>query len=127
MKKTALMLLSMMFLLAPRLGAVSYPPPPPEYFEDEDVMGAGTLVHLFHSGTRDVSAAIHVNDVLVVYREYPPDISRASRQTGKVRVVAPMGPFYFRGEVVEGYVQPGSLAVKGDAACLVTTRMRHQK
>ena len=119
-----LVLVLPMFLAAP-LSAVSYPPavkePPP--LKDE-VMRAGVKVHLFHSGTADVRSAIRVNDVLVVHREFPPDVAGRSTESGKVRIVAVLGDYYFEGELVEGFAEPGFLALKGPVACLITTRLK---
>jgi hypothetical protein len=114
-----------LFFVAP-LHAVSYPPSgeEPTYLKDQEIMKVGALVHLFHSGTQDVRSAIRVNDILTVYREYPPDISGISKAYGKVKVIGTLGDYYFEGEVVEGYVLPGYIALKGTVACLVTTRFK---
>jgi hypothetical protein len=116
---------AVLFWAAP-LHAVSYPPSgeEPTYLKDQEIMKVGALVHLFHSGTEDVRSAIKVNDILTVYREYPPDISGISKAYGKVKVVGSLGDYYFEGEVVEGYVLPGYIALKGNVACLVTTRFK---
>jgi hypothetical protein len=126
MRKSLLLLLTVPLFLASTLHAVSYPPPTsePGYLKDEEVMKAGAIVHLFHSGTQDVKSAIKVNDVLTVYREFPPDISGATKETGRVRILGTLGEYYFEGEVIEGSVQPGYLALKGTVGCLVTTRLK---
>ena len=126
MKKFLFLFLAVPLFLAPLLHAVSYPPPGPEptYPIEEDVMSIGVKVHLFHSGTEDVKRAIKINDVLTVYRQYPPEISASTKESGKVRVVATMGDYYLVGEVIEGYAEPGYLAMKGTVACLITTRLK---
>lgn len=124
MKKALFLILAMPFFLAATVQATSYPLPEPGYLKEADVMRAGARVHLFHSGTDDVKNAIRINEVLTVLREYPPDISGAIRETGKVRVVARLGAYYLEGEVIDGYAEPGYLAVKGTVACLITTRLK---
>ena len=79
----------------------------------EAAMTVGTKIYLFHSGTDEVRKTINVDDVLTVYREYPPDFSPGNTEAGKVRILCPLGDYYFKGEVVEGTVQPGYLAKKG--------------
>lgn len=83
-------------------------------------MTAGVKLYLFYSGTEEIRRTINVNDVLTVYQEYPPDYSRTMREVGKVRVLAPLGDYYFNGEVIGGEVQAGDLAKKGTIACFVT-------
>jgi hypothetical protein len=124
--KKALFVFIAVSLLASSLHAVSYPPSveEPTYLKDQDYMKVGAKVHLFHSGTADVRSTIKIDDVLTVYREYPPDISGISRESGKVKIIGHLGDYYFEGVVVEGYVIPGYLAVKGSVACLITTRFK---
>jgi len=126
MKMILFLAIAIPLLLAPPLHAVSYPPSAkePTYLKDEDVMKVGAKVYLFHSGTEDVRNIIKVHDVLTVYREFPPDISGITRESGKVRVVSTLGDYYFAGEMIEGYAEPGYLAMKGTVACLITTRLR---
>ena len=125
MKKALFVFLAVSLLAAP-LHAVSYPPSveEPTYLKDQDYMKVGAQVHLFHSGTQDVRATIKVGDVLSAFKEYPPDISGLSKASGKVRIIGTLGDYYFEGEVVEGYVEPGYLALKGTTACLITTRFK---
>ncbi|HEX8961156.1 MAG TPA: hypothetical protein VF775_06260 [Geobacteraceae bacterium] len=88
--------------------------------KSEAAMSVGAKVYLFHSGTEDVKKSIHVNDILTVYREYPPDFSQETREVGKVKVLFPLGDYYFKGEVIEGEVPAGpSLAKKGTVACFI--------
>jgi hypothetical protein len=124
MKK--LLLLALALLYSSPLHAVSYPPSvqEPTVLKETDLMQVGDTVHLFQSGTKDVAAAIRVGDLLSVYRDYPPDLSSASKQTGKVKVLNTIGDYYFEGKVVEGYVQSGSLAIKGNVACIIMTRLK---
>ncbi|WP_136524133.1 hypothetical protein [Geomonas ferrireducens] len=127
MKKTAWLLVQLtVLLLASVAWAVSYPPTAvePNYLKDEDVMRSGVKLYLFHSGTQDVLGAIKPGQVLTGYREYPPDLSDTTKETGKVRVITTLGPYYFEAEVIEGFVRPGSIALKGAIGCLVTTRVK---
>ena len=129
MKKIVLLFLAVpLFLVAPAL-AVSYPPSveEPTYLKDQEYLKVGAQVHLFHSGTHDVRDSIKVGDVLTVFKEYPPDISGLSKTSGKVKVISTLGDYYFEGEVVEGYAEPGYLALKGTTACLVTTRFKPKR
>jgi hypothetical protein len=121
-KKVLLLFLAVPLFLAAPLHAVSYPPSAeePTYLKDEEVMKVGAKLHLFHSGSDDIK----INDVLTVYREYPPDISGINKESGKVRIIGALGDYYFEGEVIEGYVLPGYLAVKGKVACIITTRFK---
>jgi hypothetical protein len=116
------------FLLAPLViptvaHAVTYPFPEKEStpVKAEAAMTVGTKIYLFHSGTEEVRKTINVNDVLTVYREYPPDFSPGSTEAGKVRILFPLGDYYFKGEVVEGVIKPGYLAKKGMVACFITS------
>lgn len=129
MKKILFLFLAVTLFLAAPLHAVSYPPSAkePTYLKDEDYLKVGSKVHMFHSGTEDVRNAIKINDMLTVYREYPPGISGISKESGRVRVVATLGDYYFEGEVIEGYAEPGYLAVKGTVACLITTRLKPKR
>ena len=118
----SLLLVTLLFLPA-TLHAVTYPFPEnePAYLKDDAVMKAGSKLYLFHSGTNEVKKSINVNDVLTVYREYPSDFSTGSTEAGKVRILFPLGDYYFKGEVVEGEMQPGYLAKKGTVACFITS------
>jgi hypothetical protein len=109
--------------------AYSFPENEPAYLKDEAVINVGTKLYLFHSGTEDVKKAINVNDVLIVYREYPPDLSPEARETGKVKVLSTVGKYYYEAVVIEGAVQPGYLAKKGTVACFITSfrKMGHQQ
>ncbi|MBU5613810.1 hypothetical protein [Geomonas azotofigens] len=127
MKKLLLLLTLPVFLASP-LYAVSYPPSvqEPVYLKEDEVMSAGAKVHMFHSGTHDVHNAIKVGDILTVYHEYPPDLWTVGKQTGKVKVIGTIGDYYFEGHVIEGFAKPGSLAVKGSTACIITTRLKQK-
>jgi hypothetical protein len=124
MKKLTLLLLLMTpLIMTNSLNAVTYPFPgnEPAYLNDEAVMKVGTKVYLFCSGTEEMRKTINVNDVLTVNREYPPDFSLESREVGKVRILSALGEYFFEAEVIEGYVQPGNVAIKGTAACYITS------
>jgi hypothetical protein len=131
MKKLSLLF----FLMTPlamtnSLHAVTYP-----FWEheqsspvNETIIKVGSELYLFHSGTEEVEKTIKINDVLSVYREFPPDISTETREVGKVRILSPLGENFFEAEVIEGEVTPGCVAKKGTIACYVTSfekRGRH--
>ena len=123
MKKFSfLLLLITPLIVTTSLHAITYPFPEnePAYLNDEAVMKVGTKVYLFCSGTEEVRKTINVNDVFTVYREYPPDFSLETREVGKVRILSSLGEYYFEAEVIEGYVQPGNVAIKGPVACYIT-------
>jgi hypothetical protein len=124
MKKISfLLLLITPLIMTTSLHAITYPFPEngPAYLKDETVMKVGTKIYLFCSDTAEVRKTISVNDVLSVYREYPPDISLETREVGKVRILSALGEYYFEAEVIEGYVQPGNVAMKGTVACYITS------
>jgi hypothetical protein len=123
MKKFSfLFLLITPFIMATSIYAITYPFPEnePAYLNDEAVMKIGTKIYLFHNGTEEAKKTIKVNDVLSVYREYPADFSLETREVGKVRILSVLGEYYFEAEVIEGYVQPGNVAIKGTVACYIT-------
>ena len=123
MKKIVILLLSLMpFAMSTTLYAVAYPFPEngPSYQKDEAAMKAGVQLYLFHSGTEDVKNSIHVHDTLTVYRLYPGDSSE-TREVGTIRVLSPLGDYYFDGEVTGGEVRAGDLAKKGTVACFITS------
>jgi len=126
MKKALFLMLVVPLFLAPLLHALSYPPPDnePAYLTDDEVMRVGAKLYLFHSGTEDVKNAIKIGDVLTVMREYPPDISGVTKETGKVKVIATLGNYYLEAEMIEGYAHPGFLAMKKAVASLITARVK---
>jgi hypothetical protein len=107
----------------------SFPENEPGYLKDEAVVNVGAKLYLFHSGTENVKKAINANDILIVYRELPSDISREARETGKVRILSTLGEYYYEAEVIEGSVHPGYLAKKGTIACFITSlrKIVHQQ
>jgi hypothetical protein len=124
MKKfSVLLLLFTPFIMATSLHAVTYPFPKnePAYLNVGSIVKVGTKLYLFHSGTKEVKKTISINDVLTVYREYPPDFSLATREVGKIKILSTLGDYYFEGEVMEGEVQPGNVAKKGTVACIITS------
>lgn len=124
MKKLLFLLLSITpLIMATSLHAIIYPFPEngPAYLKDETVMKVGTKVYLFCSGTEEVRKILNINDVLTAFREYPTDISLESREVGKVKILSSLGEYYFEAEVIEGYVQPGNVAIKGTVACYITS------
>jgi len=90
-------------------------------------MTVGVNIYLFHSGTDEIRKTIEVNDVLTVYRELPPNFSVRTREVGQLKVLSPLGDYYFDGEVVGGEVKAGDLAKKGAVACLITSLKKTSK
>ena len=128
MKKLSfLLLLITPLIMTTSLYAITYPFPEnePAYLKDDVVMKAGSKLYLFHSGTEEVKKTINVHDVLTVYREYPPEFSLETREVGKVKVLMPLGDYYFDGEVIRGEVKAGDLAKKGSVACYITSFKKH--
>ncbi len=101
-----------------RAGAVSFSPVPGESEEMEarGIRLKGESVCLFQSGTVDVRKQIGVGDVLVVFRQ---EKSGSVREVGKVRVLSFVGADYLRAEVVDGELEAGDVAKRGEAASLV--------
>lgn len=129
MKKISFLLLLLVPLaMSGTLHAVAYPFPEngSAHIKDEAVMKVGTKLYLFHSGTEDVKNAMHVNDSLTVYRVHPADLSIETREVGKVRVLSPLGDYYFDGEVTGGEVKAGDLAKKGTVACFITSIKKNE-
>lgn len=101
-----------------RVNAVS-PSPVLEEREEKAAKGIkekGETACLFQSGTADVRKTINVNDILNVYRE---NRSHQMIEVGKIRILSYVGDDYLKGEVVEGELQSGDIAIKGDVASLV--------
>jgi hypothetical protein len=116
-KVLALLLLSMPGLSG-YAAAVSYP-----VIEDQreekaakGIREKGETVCLFQSGTADVRKSIGIGDMLIVYREGG---NREHKEVGKIRVLSYAGEDYIKGEVVDGAVQTGDVAKKGNVAGLV--------
>ena len=116
--KLALLLLLGMLGISGYAAAVSYPVVEDQR-EEKAVKGIrekGETVCLFQSGTEDVRKTILAGDVLIVYRE---DGNREHKEVGKIRVLSYAGEDYIKGEVVDGVVQTGDVAKKGNVASLV--------
>lgn len=116
--KVMVLVLFGMFGLSGYAAAVSYP-----VVEDQREVKAakgirekGETVCLFQSGTADVRKTIGIGDVLIVYREGG---DREHREVGKIKVLSYAGEDYIRAEVVDGAVQTGDVARKGNVASLV--------
>ncbi|HXY53706.1 MAG TPA: hypothetical protein VEM40_03430 [Nitrospirota bacterium] len=123
MKTIVKMLIAVLILCtgAPLLAnAVSWSPSEIEREEKaaKGIMEKSAVVCLFQSGTADVKKEIHVNDILIVYRE---SRSHQLQEVGKIRVLTYVGEDYLKGEVVEGEVKAGDIAKKGDVASLIIT------
>jgi len=114
----AVMFLSLSVGFPLRANAVS-PSPVPEEREERIAKGIkekGETVCLFESGTADVKKTISVGDLLTVYRERG---KHELTEVGKIKVLSYIGEDYLKGEVTEGEVRTGDIAIKGDVASLV--------
>ena len=76
----------------------------------------GSIIYLFHSGTKDVRNAVHDNDLLIVYRL---DSSCILREVGKIRALFFVGDTHLKGEVIEGIIKPSDIARKGKVSFLI--------
>jgi hypothetical protein len=121
--KRVIGILIVMFLLLSvglplRANAVS-PSPIPGEREERAAQGIkvkGDTVCLFQSGTVDVKKAISIGDILVVYRE---GSKHELKEVGTIKVLSYSGEDYLKVEVVDGELQAGDIAKKGDVASLV--------
>jgi len=121
MKRIRIILLTTLLasVCAPLIAfAVSYPPAPLYHHvaKSETVMAPGDVVYLFHSGTDEINNAIHVDDILTVYRIDP---SCEIREAGKIKVTSHIGETYLKGEVIEGEIRPNDIAKKGKISLLI--------
>ena len=121
MKKIGRLLVVILIVCAvlPQLAnAVSWSPIEEERQEkvDKGIMVKGMVVCLFQSGTADVKKAISINDILVVFRQGP---KHELKEVGKIKVLSYSGEDYLKGEVVEGEINSGDIAKKGEVASLV--------
>jgi hypothetical protein len=98
--------------------AVSYPPVSLFHRLEnaEAVMLPGAIVYLFHSGTDEIKSAIHVDDILTVYRI---NTSCEVSETGKIRVISHIGETYVKAEVMEGEIKPNDIVKKGKISFLI--------
>lgn len=80
------------------------------------IMTVGQMAFLFHSGTNDVKKAIHVNDVLTIYRI---NTSCEVSEVGKARVMSYVGETYLKVEIIKGEIKPNDIAKKDSVSCLV--------
>ena len=98
--------------------AVSYQPPFHLNPDSGSVVVKGGSVHLFHSGTRDITSAVHSGDIFTVYR-----ISSSCKmeEVGKVRFVNFVGDTYMEAEVIDGELKAGDIAKKGNISCLMVS------
>jgi hypothetical protein len=98
--------------------AVSYPVVEDQREEKaaKGIREKGETVCLFQSGTEDVRKTIGIGDVLIVYRDGG---NREHKEVGKIKVLSYAGEDYIKGEVVDGVVQTGDVAKKGNVASLV--------
>jgi hypothetical protein len=116
--RLAVLLLLGMLGLSGYAAAVSYPVVEDQREEKaaKGIREKGETVCLFQSGTEDVRKTIGIGDVLIVYRE---GRDREHKEVGKIRVLSYAGEDYIKGEVVDGAVQTGDVARKGNVAGLV--------
>jgi hypothetical protein len=96
--------------------AVSYQPEIFHRHGEQETFFRGDIVYLFQSGTADVRNAIHVNDVLTVYRT---DSACRVAEVGKIRILSYVRDTYLKGEVVEGQLRRDDIAKKDKVSCLV--------
>ncbi|UFS70685.1 hypothetical protein LPW11_00500 [Geomonas sp. RF6] len=83
------------------------------------VLNIGDQVLLFHSGTEDVKKSICVGETIPVYTEAFTSGVTKRHEVGKIKVLEFAGDHYFKGQVVEGQIKEGAVAIKDNAACLV--------
>jgi len=124
MKKLLLLLLLLTpLLMTSSLYAVTYtfPKERPAYPKVDGAIVTGSRLYLFHNSTQEGKNDLNINDTLVVYRESPTDSSLDPQETGKVRILSTLGGKYYEAEVIEGSIQPGSLARKGAVICFITS------
>ena len=110
------------------LHAVTYlfPKEQPVLLKEDSVVKAGTKLYLFHGAADDLKT-LKVNDVLAVYRVPPPFYRAKTAETGRVRILSFQGDHYVEAVVVDGAIQPGSLAMKGNVACFITSFNRNDR
>ncbi len=113
-----MLVIAILATAVPPAHAVSWSPLQEEREEKatKGIRVKGDMVCLFQSGTADIKKEIHVGDILIVYREQQ---SHQVKEVGKVKVISYFGDDYLKGEVVEGEVETGDIAKKGDVAGLV--------
>lgn len=124
MKPFPILVLAVLLILPASLSATSYVPLPKEPIpqKEEEILTVGAKVQLFHSGPQEGENAIKPGDALTVYREISGAGSGGVRETGRVRVIAVSGAYFWEGEVIEGHAAPGYLALKGGIACMIAPR-----
>lgn len=116
MKKLAVIVSLVACIIPLNVFAVSYPPQLYHVEDRRDIYSKGDLAYLFHGGTDEVKRAIHLNDILTVYRTKP---SCEIIEVGRIRIISFIGEIYLKGEVIEGKIKPDDIAKKGNASCLV--------
>lgn len=110
-------------LMTTPVSAVTYPFPKgrPAYLNVDASQMSGSRLYLFHSKVQEGRNDLNINDTLVVYRESPTDSSVGPQETGKVKILSMLGGNYYEAVVIEGSIQPGSLAKKGAVTCFITS------
>ncbi len=76
----------------------------------------GGTVHVFHSGTHDVTNTVRNGDIFVVYRI---DSSCKMTEVGRIRFITFVGETYMEAEVIEGELKAGDIAKKGNISGLL--------
>ena len=87
--------------------------------EAEVVKKIGSVVILFYGGSKETSALFCPGETVLVYREESRKRPRYIEQ-GKVEITRVIDANCLEAKVVEGKVNPGNLAMKGNISCLVT-------
>lgn len=96
--------------------AVSYQPTFRLSPNGRSVVVRGGTVYLFHSGTHYITDKVRSGDILIVYRM---NSSCKMEEVGKVQFVNFVGDTYMEAEVVEGGLEAGDIAKKGNISALV--------
>lgn len=117
MMKTLALIVSLLALTHPlNVFALSYPPQPYHAEDKRDIFLKGDLVFLFHGGTEEARRAIHLNDILTVYRT---NSSCEIAEVGRIKIISFVGDIYLKGEVIEGEIRPDDIARKRNVSFLV--------
>lgn len=115
---TGLLAFVLLLGIASSATATSYQPGIYHRVDRIETMKKGDTVYLFYSGTDDSKALIHSGDEMSVYRT---GHSCESKDSGRIKIVALIGDYYIKAEVVDGEIRVGDIAKKGHMSCIVIT------